>query len=85
MPSVNGGSNWWFPVTPTIAIHYVDEDVFHGLYKDSSCAVINEDDCVINYNNLMTESAIKEKNDYIFSNIDDELIRLKEKYAHNWI
>lgn len=81
--SVNGSLNWWFPVTPTIAIQYVGEDVFHNLYNGSSCAVINEDKIVINYNNLMIESAIKEGNEYIFSSVDDELIRLKEKYNPN--
>lgn len=75
--SVNETANWWFPVTPTIAIHYVGADVFKDLYKKSSAAVLTDEKSIEGYNDMMMRAAIRENNVYVFSNTDTELIRLK--------
>lgn len=72
--------NWWFPVTPTLAIHFVDSGVFSKLYKQSSGAEMPDEKSVEFYNEKIIESAIEQGNKYVFSNTRDELERLLNKY-----
>lgn len=79
--SIFNDLNWWFPVTPTLAIHFVDKGVFEQLYKHNNGAEIVEDIVVIEHNNKMIESAMNDGNKYVFSNKSEELERLIKKYS----
>ena len=70
--------NWWFPVTPTIAIHFVGNNFFEKVYECSSCIEVDAES-VEQRNFKMYESAKKASNQYVFSNDYDALNTLIEK------
>lgn len=72
--------NWWFPVTPTIAIDFVDELTFKNLYQYSSCAIVSESLVAQNHNNNMLENELKSTFKIIFSNDINEINRIKDYY-----
>lgn len=78
--STGGSYNWWFPVTPTIAIHFVGKDVFDKLYHRSSSAELPEEESIQNYNDMMCRAALNGKSEFVFSNKDDELNRLVNEF-----
>lgn len=77
-----GGNNWWFPLTPIIAIHFVDKYVFEEMYNNSTCADLFCEDEVkqMNKNIMLQDKSIFR---IIISNDKNELERLNYDVIHS--
>lgn len=73
---------WFVPITPTIAIHYVDYNFLNKIYQNHTSVGISESDVKF-YNEKLIENAINRGGEVVFSANDDELKRLKLIYLDN--
>lgn len=84
-------TNWFFPLTPKLAIQFINNDDWESLYNKCTHGEINEDQVeTVKYFNtqiadaldLMLSKAIDKTHDiyYLFSNSNVELKRLKIKF-----
>lgn len=71
-------SDWWFPVNPKLSFDFVSKATFEKRYKGEHAGVIDDPLTVQKFNDILFNSARRNKAQYVFSNDKIELERLAE-------
>lgn len=78
--NVNDKICWYLPIAPNIMLHIVNNEVLEKIYQNNAYSRTDEKNIKF-VNEKITETAINNKVQFIFSNDNNELNRLKSKYA----